>query len=110
MLQDANLSSGAHNQALESLKVQLSQVQAQLAKEKEERKIERVGFIERESLLQSEQRQLSDSLAASQRQVAAEQRKSRESQTAMQNTQRELQLLRKEHEEYKQRAAGILQV
>ena len=36
--------------------------------------------------------------------------KSAEAQAALQSAHNELQLLRKEHEEYKQRAAGILQV
>ena len=35
LLQDANLSSGAHNHALDSLKAQLEQTQAQLQQERE---------------------------------------------------------------------------
>ena len=35
LLQDANLSSGAHNHALDSLKAQLEQAQAQLEQERE---------------------------------------------------------------------------
>ena len=110
MLQDANLSSGAQNQALDSLKSQLSQTLAQLDKEREAHEAEKLSFIERESLLQSERTQLSDSLASLQRQVAAEQSRTRECQVSAQAAQREVQALRREHEDYKQRATGILQV
>lgn len=110
LLQDVNLSSGAQNQALESLKVQLSRAQAQLVKEREEHKAEKLNFVERESLLRSEEIKLTDSTAVLQRQVVAEQNRSRELQVSLQSAQREIQTLRREHEEYKQRAAGILQV
>ena len=53
------MSSGAQNQALESLKGQLSQALAELAKQREEHQAEKLGYIERESLLQSERTQLS---------------------------------------------------
>lgn len=67
-------------------------------------------MLERESLLQAEKVQLSNDLAAIERQVGAEQGKVRDYQTTMQTLQRELHMLKKEHEEYKQRATGILQV
>lgn len=104
------MSSGAQNQALDSLKTQLSQTLAQLAKLQEDHDAEKLGFIERESLLQSERGQLSDSLAGLQRQVAMEQSRTREAQTSAQAAQREVHALRREHDEYKQRATGILQV
>lgn len=104
------MSSGAHHQALESLKSQLTQVQAQLTKEREQHEVKRAEFMERESLLQSQLMQVSDNLTAVQRQVVAEQSRHRESHEALESTKKALQQLRKEHEEYKQRAAGILQV
>ncbi len=110
LLQDANLSSGAQNQALDSLKSQLSQTLAQLAKEREEHEAEKLGYIERESLLHSERTQLSESLAGLQRQLAAEQSRTRGCQVSSQAAQRQVQALTKEHEDYKQRATGILQV
>ena len=103
------MSSGAQNQALDSLKNQLSQALSQLEREQEDHEAEKLRFVERESFLQSERVQVTDRLASLQKQVAAEQRKTGELQAALQATQRESQALRKEHEDYKQRATGILQ-
>lgn len=110
LLQDVNLSSGAQNQAMDSLKTQLTQAQAQLAQDREEHQAERRSFAEKESFLRLEQTKLSDNMAAMQRQVMAEQSRSRGLQSALQSAQRDVQLLRKEHEDYKQKATGILQV
>ena len=110
LLQDVNLSSGAQNQAMESLKTQLSQSQAQLAQLREEQISEKRGFAERERLLRLEQTKLTDDLTAVQRQLVAEQTRSRELQVALQGAQRDMQALRREHEDYKHKAAGILQV
>lgn len=109
-MQDASWSSGAQNQALDSLKAQLSQALGQLDREREDHQAEKLRLVERESFLQSEQTQMSESRALLQKQVVAEQSRAMELQGALQNAQRENQTLRKEHEEYKQRAAGILQV
>lgn len=109
-MQDASWSSGAHNQALDSLKAQLSQALGQLDREREDHQAEKLRFLERESFLQSEQTQLSENRALLQKQVAAEQSRAVELQGALQSAQREMQTARKEHEDYKQRATGILQV
>lgn len=109
-MQDASWSSGAQNQALDSLKAQLSQALGQLDREREDHQAEKLRLVERESFLQSEQTQMSESRALLQKQVVAEQSRAMELQGALQSAQRENQTLRKEHEEYKQRAAGILQV
>lgn len=95
---------------MESLKTQLSQTQAQLTQERDEHQTEKRSFAERESLLRQEQMKLSDNIAAMQRQLVAEQGRSRELQGALQSAQRDIQMLRKEHEDYKQKATGILQV
>ncbi len=104
------MSSGAQNQALESLKTRLSQTEAQLAREREEHRSERTSFLQKESLLQSQHNQVLVSLAESQEQVRVEHVRTREAKAQLQGSQRELQVLRKEHNEYKLRAGGILQV
>ena len=73
MLQDVNLSSDAHNQALESLKAQLGHTQTQLQQEREITAALKVEFAERESRLQFEGQQLSDTLTAQQRQLTLQQ-------------------------------------
>ena len=110
LLQDANLSSGAHDQALESVVAQLAHADAQLARAVEEHTRERTLLIERESALQLEKMHVSNGLVTAERQVAVEQGKVRDYQGSMQSLQKELKLLRNEHTDYKQRAAGILQV
>ena len=104
------MSSGAHNHALESVKMQLLQVESQLASVRKEHMKEKTLLMERENVLQEEKLQLSSSLAIAERQVAAERGKVRDYQATMQNLKKELQLLKNEHVDYKQRAAGILQV
>lgn len=65
---------------------------------------------QRESQLQAEKEQLSEALASLQKQLGFQQVKLTESQSAMRSAQNENQSLRKEYEDYKLRAAGILQV
>ena len=65
---------------------------------------------QRESQLQAEKEQLSEALASQQKQLEFQQVKMAESQSAMRSAQNENQVLRKDYEDYKQRAAGILQV
>ena len=54
--------------------------------------------------------QVREELVGHQRQVAVTQTRCGELQTEVQRSQQEVQAARKEHEEYKLRAAGILQV
>ena len=70
---------------------------------------EKTVLLERESLLQAEKVQLSQDLAGAERQAAQEQGKVRDYQATLQSLQKELHLLKREHEDYKQRAGGILQ-
>lgn len=110
LLQDANLSSDAQNHALETLKSKLNQTEALLREEREQKETTRWESAQRESQLQAEQLQLSEALASQQKQLGFQQMKMAECQSALKNAQNEIQLLRKEYEDYKQRAAGILQV
>jgi chromosome segregation ATPase len=110
LVQDASLSSGAHGQALDTLKAQLSQALGQLDREREDHQAEKLRFMEKESVLESEQTRLLENSAVLQKQVAAEQSRAVDLQGSLQSAQREAQALRKEHEDYKQRASGILQV
>ena len=110
LLQDANLSSGVQNQALESLKNKLAQAESLLHDEREKAESTRWESAQRESQLEAEKAHLSEALANQQRQVDYQQSKLAESQSAVRTAQNENQLLRKEYEDYKQRAAGILQV
>ena len=110
LLQDANLSSDAQNHALESLKNKLNQTEALLREEREQMEAARWDAAQRESQLQAEKEQLSEALAGLQKQLGFQQMKLTESQSAMRSAQNENQLLRKEYEDYKLRAAGILQV
>lgn len=109
-LQDANLSSTAHSHALDSLKAQLTQSKFLLEQECNSNEAKRQEMAERESQLQSELTQVSEALMEQQRQVSLKQAKCVEVQTKLQSNYAELQLARKEHEDYKLRAAGILQV
>ena len=110
LLQDANLSSDAQNQALESLKSKLNQTETLLREEREQTESARWEAAQRESQLQAEKMQLSEALASQQKQLGFQQMKMAECQAAMRNAQSESQVVRKEYEDYKQRAAGILQV
>lgn len=92
------------------MKAQLTQALGQLDREREDHQAEKLRFMERESFLQSEQTQLSESHMLLQKQVVAEQNRAGEIQVVLQSTQRDIQAVRKEHEDYKQRATGILQV
>lgn len=110
LLQDANLSSDAQNQALESLKSKLTQTEALLREEREQKESGRWESAQRESQLEAEKMQLSEALASQQKQLGFQQMKMAECQASLRNAQNEGQAVRKEYEEYKQRAAGILQV
>ena len=110
LLQDANLSSDAQNHALESLKSKLNQTKTLLREEREQMEAAKWEAAQRESQLQAEKEQLSEALAGLQKQLGFQQMKLTESQSAMRSAQNENQLLRKEYEDYKLRAAGILQV
>lgn len=110
LLQDANLSSDAQNHALGSLKSKLNQTEALLREEREQMEAARWEAAQRESQLQAEKEQLSEALASQQKQLGFQQMKLTESQSAMRSAQNDNQLLRKEYEDYKLRAAGILQV
>lgn len=110
LLQDANLSSDVQNQALESLKSKLTQAETQLREEREQTESARWESAQRESQLQAEKMQLSEALASQQKQHGFQQMKMVECQAALRNAQSESQAVRKEYEDYKQRAAGILQV
>ena len=110
LLQDANLSSDAQNQALESLKTKLTQTENLLQEERERKERARWESAQRESQLEAEKMQLSEALASQQKQLGFQQMKMAECQASLRNVQSESQAVRKEYEEYKQRAAGILQV
>lgn len=110
LLQDANLSSDAQNQALESLKSKLTQTETLLREEREKMESARWESAQRESQLEAEKMQLSEALASQQKQLGFQQMKMAECQASLRNAQSESQAVRKDYEEYKQRAAGILQV
>jgi hypothetical protein len=104
------LSSDAQNQALESLKSKLTETETLLCEERESKESARWESAQRESQLEAEKMQLSEALASQQKQLGFQQMKMAECQSSLRNAQSEGQAVRKEFEEYKQRAAGILQV
>ena len=104
------MSSDAQNQALETLKSKLNQAEALLHEQREQMEAARWDSAQKESQLQAEKTQLSEALASQQKQLSFQQMKLAESQSAVRSVQNDNQLLRKEYEDYKQRAAGILQV
>ena len=104
------MSSDAQNQALESLKSKLTQTETLLREEREQMESARWESAQRESQLEVEKMQLSETLASHQKQLSFQQMKMAECQASLRNAQNESQAVRKEYEEYKQRAAGILQV
>lgn len=110
LLQDANLSSDAQGHALESLKAKLNQTETLLSVEREKRESAGWASAQRESQLEAERTQLSEALASQQKQLEYQQMKMAEHQAGVRNAQNENRLIRKEYEDYKQRAAGILQV
>ena len=104
------MSSDAQNHALESLKTKLNQAETLLHEERDQAEAARWELVQRESQLQAEKEQLSEALASQQKQLGFQQMKMAENQSAVRVAQNENQLLRREYEDYKQRAAGILQV
>lgn len=109
-LQDAGLSSTAHSHALDSVKAQLTHSQQLLEQECDSHSASKQEFLERESQLQSELTQVSESLTEQQKLVASKQSRCAEVQTELQRVCNELQLAKKDHDDYKLRATGILQV
>ena len=95
---------------MESLKSKLNQTEALRREEREQMEATRWEAAQRESQLHAEKEQLSEALASLQKQLGFQQMKLTESQSAVRSAQSGNQLLRKEYEDYKLRAAGILQV
>ncbi|KAL5463617.1 hypothetical protein EMCRGX_G032531 [Ephydatia muelleri] len=110
VVQDVKLSNEAHGLGLSTLQSQLEETQATLKSSVDAMEALKNEFYQRESQLQSEQKQLSEVVAMQQKQLSQKQAKYSECLASLQSAQNELHLLRKEHDDYKQRATSILQV
>ncbi|XP_019853266.1 PREDICTED: golgin subfamily A member 5-like [Amphimedon queenslandica] len=108
-LSDVGKSSDAQNQAILSVKSQLEQSQHQLLQERENQTRLKEEFEEREFSWNKEREEMSQTLYMQGKELQMQQLKYSECHNNLQSVKQELQLLHKEHSEYKVKAAGILQ-
>lgn len=109
LLRDAGLSSVAQNNALDSVKIELQNTQSVLISEREAHAAMKNELSERENQFIAEKEELSDALYAQQRELQQHHIQYSDCHKKLQTALNELQLLKKEYEEYKTKATNILQ-
>ncbi|XP_023226728.1 golgin subfamily A member 5-like [Centruroides sculpturatus] len=109
LLQDHNNSSGLHNQMLESVKEKLQETEMALQREKDAYKLAQAENMHRISQLEDEKQKLAESLTATQKMMAEEKAHNKELSSQYKFASLNLETLKREFSDYKQKAQRILQ-
>lgn len=109
MLKDHSDVSGIHGQALDSLRLKLTEVEGQLQREEEAHKRTEQEAVERQTRLEEEQRGFTEALTAAEKKLTEEKAKVTEVTTQMKTMRSNLDSAKQELSEYKEKATRILQ-
>lgn len=109
LLKDHSDVSGLHGQALDSLRLKLTEVEGQLQREEEAHKRTEQEAAERQARLEEEQRSFTEALTVAERKLAEEKAKVTEVTNQMKAMRSSLDSAKQELSEYKEKATRILQ-
>lgn len=106
---DHSESSGIQNQALETMKIRLSELEEMLKREQESYQRSHLDSSGRQSKLEQEQQSLAESLSITQKKFTEEKNKSSELNKQLKTVTLNMEAIKQEMSDYKEKASRILQ-